>query len=222
MADKDKEGLIVQIGNTETVNKISIETSSPIIDIQSPKHEDEFYDKYHRTTFQARMGRRLDRIARRVTDNNIRLSSNTTDMIRISVKRDERSQDLVSREVSATEILPIMLPSMKDVPLRHFIRKGDEVQVPSLYTIEQQEYFEIYAPVEVKLEPEDLLFRLIYDSSADEPYVMCLQVKEQLATIGYSSINYLKYWVTFYDEPINKKIIKILKDANIKRDLLGW
>ena len=115
-----------------------------------------------------------------------------------------------------------MVPSMKDVPLRHFIRKGDEVQVPSLYTIEQQEYFEIYAPVEVKLEPEDLLFRLIYDSSADEPYVMCLQVKEQLATIGYSSINYLKYWVTFYDEPINKKIIKILKDANIKRDLLGW
>ena len=181
MADKDK----VQIGNTETVNKISIETSSPIIDIQSPKHEDDFYDKYHRTTFQARMGRRLDRIARRVTDNNIRLSSNPTDMIRISVKRDERSQDLVSREVSATEILPI--------PLRHFIRKGDEVQVPSLYTIEQQEYFEIYAPVEVKLEPEDLLFRLIYDSSADEPYVMCLQVKEQLATIGYSSINYLKY-----------------------------
>ena len=51
MADKDKEGLIVQIGNTETVNKISIETSSPIIDIQSPKHEDEFYDKYPRTTF---------------------------------------------------------------------------------------------------------------------------------------------------------------------------
>ena len=222
MADKDKEGLIVQIGNTETVNKISIETSSPIIDIQSPKHEDDFYDQYPRTTLEASMGRRLDRIARRVTDNNIRLSSNPTDMIRISVKRDERSQDLVSREVSATEILPIMLPSMKDVPLRHFIRKGDEVQVPSLYTIEQQEYFEIYAPVEVKLEPEDLLFRLIYDSSADEPYVMCLQVKEQLATIGYSSINYLKYWVTFYDEPINKKIIKILKDANIKRDLLGW
>lgn len=179
-------------------------------------------DRMHRTTFQARLGRRLDLITRKIIDNSLRLSSHPTDMIRISAKRDERSRDLVSRTIKSVEILPIILPPLKDIPLRHFVREGSEIQIPSLYTIDQQAYFEIYAPAEVKLEVEDLLFRMIYDENADEPYVLCLQVKEQFATVGYSTIKMKKFWCTVYDEALPQPIIDILHRANIKRERLQW
>lgn len=198
-----------------------IETFDPVIKV-TPKKPQVDFDRMRHTVYQARMGRHTDRILRKVTDNNIRLSSHPTDMIRLKVERDPRSRDLESRQIIGWEVLPIILPTMKDIPLRHLIREGTEVQIPSLYTIDQQTYFEIYAPVEVKLEPEDLLFRIIYDPNTQEPYIMALQVKEQLATVGYSSITMLKFWVTFYDEALPTKVVRILKDANARREDLGW
>ena len=211
------------ISSAEAFPEIS--TSSPVVSVEnhvSVKKQQKSFDPMHHTTFQARLGRRLDYIARHITDNNIRLTSHPTDMIRLHVERDPRSRDLVYRQIEGWEVLPIILPPLKDVPLRHFVREGTEVQIPSLFTIDQQAYMEIYAPAQVKLEPEDLLFRMIYDPAADDPYVLCLQVKEQLATIGYSTINYLKYFVTIFDEKIPKTVVSILKEANARREELGW
>lgn len=206
---------------------ISIDAANPSISIDNQSKKDSNSTRrMRRTTFQARLGRKLDKIHRAVLDNNIRLSSNPTDMLRIKAERDERTRDLVSRTITGCEVLPIILPPMKDIPLRHLtgIRSGTEVTIPSLYTIDQQEYFEIYAPLEVKLEPDDLLVRIIYDdlNSPDDPYVMILQVSEQFATIGYSSIRYHKYWATFYNENLPQKIIDIFKEAHRKRALLNW
>lgn len=225
MADEDNKNIPVFPSNSSEILTNAeawpeIETLAPETS-SKPVRTSEF-DKMRHTSYQARLGRRLDRISRRISDNNIRLSSHPTDMIRLKVTRDERSRDLTSRQILDWEVLPIIMPSLKDVPLRHFVREGGEIQIPSLYTIDQQTYFEMYAPVQVKLEPEDLLFRLIYDSSMPDPYIMCLQVKEQLATMGYSSINFLKYFVTFYDEAIPSKVVRILKEANARRDELGW
>lgn len=202
-----------------------VTTASPEIIVKnniSRKKQRKSFDPMHHTTFQARLGRRLDYINRQVTDNNIRLSSHPTDMIRLHIERDPRSRDLVYRQIEGWEVLPIILPPLKDIPLRHFVREGSEIQIPSLFTIDQQAYMEIYAPAQVKLEPEDLLFRMIYDPNADEPYILCLQVKEQLATIGYSTINYLKYFVTIFDEKIPKTVVSVLKEANERREELGW
>lgn len=41
-----------------------------------------------RTSYQVRLGKKLDNIVRKVTDNNIRLASQPVDMIRIKVNRD--------------------------------------------------------------------------------------------------------------------------------------
>lgn len=179
--------------------------------------------RMHRTSFQGRLGRRLDNINIKIMDNSIRLSAHPTDMIRIKADRDDRSRDLLSRTIIDAEIVPIILPTMKDIPLRKFTREGQkDVLIPSLYPIANSEYFEIYTPQEVQLDEDDLLLRLIYEKYCDEPYVMALQVKDILSTIGYSSILYNKLQVTFYDEELPSEVIKLIKEANLKRETLGW
>lgn len=182
--------------------------------------------RMRRTSFQARLGRKMDTIQRRVLDNNLRLSSNPTDMLRISIDRDERSRDIISRTLKSMEIIPIILPSMEKIPMRHLegYRGENEVTIPSLYTIDQNEYFEVFAPVECKLKPDDLIVRIIYDdvNCPDDPYVMILQISEQLASIGYSSIKYYTYWATFYNEKLPNQILDKIKSDQIKRRILGW
>lgn len=207
---------------------ISEDTTPEIIAKVEPidPQEEAIKKRMHRTTFQARLGRKMDTIHRRILDNDIRLSSHPTNMLRIAIERDPRSRDIVSRTIESAEVLPIILPPMQDIPIRHLsgYRDGQDVIVPSLYTIDQKEYFEIYAPVRVKLNPDDLLIRIIYDdvNCPDDPYVIVLQVSEQFATIGYSAVRHYKYWVTYYNEKLPQTVIDIIKKDQTKRQLLGW
>lgn len=176
-----------------------------------------------RTSYQARLGRKLDNILRKVTDNNIRLASQPVDMIRIKVNRDPISQDLISRTVVSTEIIPVIFPTMEKVPLRRLTREGNEdVLVPNLYQFYEEQYWTIYTPAEIRLDEDDILLRLIYDPYSNEPNIVALQVKESKATVGYNSIIYLEYAVTLYDEALPSEIVDIIKDANKKREELGW
>ena len=176
-----------------------------------------------RTSYQARLGRKLDNIVRKVTDNNLRLSSQPTDMIRIKVNRDPISQDLISRTIISNEIIPVIFPTMEKVPLRRLRREGGEnVLVPNLYQFYDEQYWTIYTPAEIQLDEDDLLLRLIYDPYSDEPNILCTQVKESSGTIGYSSFIYFEYKITLYDEELPDQVINIIKQANTKREELGW
>lgn len=176
-----------------------------------------------RTTYQARLGRKMDNIARKVFDNNIRLASQPTDMLRIKVNRDKISQDLLSRTIVSAEIVPIIFPSMKDVPLRRLIREdGEDILVPNLYQFYDDQFWTIYVPAEIRLDEDDLLIRIVYDPYSDEPNILCMQVKEILTTLGYNSIVYLSARVTLYDESLPSEVVNIIKDANKKRAELGW
>lgn len=179
---------------------------------------------FRRTDFQARLGRKLDNIRKRVLDNNIRLSAHPTDMLRIAVQRDERSHDLISRTIESTEIMPIILPEMEDIPLRHLIREGKDILIPSMYPIQQEEYFEVYAPVQCDLHEDDLLVRILYDSSPDinNPYVMVFQVKDILGTFSYSSLIHKKCVCTLYDEALPPRIVQLIKASILKREVLDW
>lgn len=180
--------------------------------------------RMRRTSFQARLGNKLDNITQRVIDNNIRLTSHPTDMLRIQVNRDERSHDLKSRTLKSVEILPIILPVLKDIPLRHMLRDETDILVPSMYMIANEEYFEVYAPIEVDLNEDDLLVRILTDQSYEinDPYVMVLQVKEVLGTFGYASLVWKKCLCTFYDEQLPGQIINLIKADIKKRNQLGW
>ena len=218
-------------GSNDALLKASLvaESSDPLLQSSFPRIEVyRFTEKkispiMRRTTFQARMGSRLDGIKRKVIDNSIRLASNPTDMIRVRTVRDERSRDLVSRTITESEVLPVILPEMQDIPLRRFIAEDDKsILIPSLYSIKDKAYFDLYCALECDLDIDDLLFRIIKDPGSDIPYIMCLQVKDVLSTISYSSILYSKYQVTFFDEALPSEIINIIRQESLKREKLGW
>ena len=188
------------------------------------RSKDDKYRKVRRTNFQARLGRKLDKINGRIIDNDIRLTAHPTDMIRVEAIRDARSQDLISRVIKSTEIMPILLPKMVDIPMRHLVRESKDVLIPSLYSIAQEEYFEVYAPVECDLNEDDLLMRILYDSSPeiDNPYVLVFQVKEVLGTFGYSSLLWKKCLVTIYDEALPDQVVNTVRQFIKKRESLDW
>lgn len=214
------EGIVIPISKgTSVLTKPSDKIS---IDVYK-ENPDKIHRRMRRTSFQARLGKRLDNISRKVIDNQIRLTSHPTDMLRVKAKRDPRSGDLISRTIEDAEVLPIVLPPLKDIPMRRFIREDNqEVIVPSLYPTSETTYYVLYAPMEVNLNEDDLLLRLISDPNSDNPYVLCLQVKEILGDLGYSSFRQQKFWASLYDEPLPKQVIGLLKDAIEKRGVLGW
>lgn len=178
--------------------------------------------KYRTTSFQARLGKKLDNITRKVLDDRIGLTAHPTDMLRISVKRDSRSGDLLSRTITSSEVVPIIFPKMTDVPLRQFATRDDkEVLLPSFYAFSQEQHFDLYAPIAVQLDVDDLLIRFVYNEDR-LPWISVLQVKDILSTVGYNSILYNKLQCTFYDETLPEKVLSLIRSAIDRRELLGW
>ena len=178
--------------------------------------------KYRTTSFQARLGKKLDNIARKVLDDRIGLTAHPTDMLRISVKRDSRSGDLLSRTITSSEVVPIIFPNMTDVPLRQFATRDDkEVLLPSFYAFSQEQHFNLYAPIAVQVDVDDLLIRFVYNEDR-LPWISVLQVKDILSTVGYNSILYNKLQCTFYDEALPEKVLSLIRSAIDRRELLGW
>lgn len=179
--------------------------------------------RFQRSAWQARLGARLDPIKRRVQDNQILLTSHPTDMLRVRVKEDPRSHDVISKTIVSNEILPIILPTLIDVPMRRLINKNGTYSLSiSMMEKQEREPMEAFCPLQGLLERGDLLFRIIKDPYIDKPYFMVLQVKEELGTIAYSSLLYIKYILSFYDEPLPPGVLELLAEAANKREKLTW
>lgn len=222
MADDIKK--TYEIFGDGTVDKIEADSGNVSASVIDNSAKDRRLRRMRRTTYQARLGRKMDNILQKVIDNNMRLSAHPTDMIRIEASRDSRSHDLISRTVTGVEVIPILMPNMEDIPLRHFIRDNTDTLIPSMFLIDRQEYFELYSPIEAELNEDDLLINILYDTSPsiDNAYVVVFQIKEVLGTFGYSSLIYKKLLCTFYDEALPKQIIDVIKSNIQKREILNW
>lgn len=202
---------------TVIIQSDSTNLQEPVTDVRTKAPR-----KYRTTSFQARLGKRLDNITRKVLDDRIGLTAHPTDMLRISVKRDSRSGDLLSRTITSSEVVPIIFPKMTDVPLRQFATRDDkEVLLPSFYAFSQEQHFDLYAPIAVQLDVDDLLIRFVYNEDR-LPWISVLQVKDILSTVGYNSILYNKLQCTFYDETLPEKVLSLIRSAIDRRELLGW
>lgn len=202
---------------TVIIQSDSTNLQEPVTDVRTKTPR-----KYRTTSFQARLGKKLDNIARKVLDDRIGLTAHPTDMLRISVKRDSRSGDLLSRTITSSEVVPIIFPKMTDVPLRQFATRDDkEVLLPSFYAFSQEQHFDLYAPIAVQLDVDDLLIRFVYNEDR-LPWISVLQVKDILSTVGYNSILYNKLQCTFYDETLPEKVLSLIRSAIDRRELLGW
>ena len=202
---------------TVIIQSDSTNLQEPVTDVRTKTPR-----KYRTTSFQARLGKKLDSITRKVLDDRIGLTAHPTDMLRISVKRDSRSGDLLSRTITSSEVVPIIFPKMTDVPLRQFATRDDkEVLLPSFYAFSQEQHFDLYAPIAVQLDVDDLLIRFVYNEDR-LPWISVLQVKDILSTVGYNSILYNKLQCTFYDETLPEKVLSLIRSAIDRRELLGW
>ena len=202
---------------TVIIQSDSTNLQEPVTDVRTKTPR-----KYRTTSFQARLGKKLDSITRKILDDRIGLTAHPTDMLRISVKRDSRSGDLLSRTITSSEVVPIIFPKMTDVPLRQFATRDDkEVLLPSFYAFSQEQHFDLYAPIAVQLDVDDLLIRFVYNEDR-LPWISVLQVKDILSTIGYNSILYNKLQCTFYDETLPEKVLSLIRSAIDRRELLGW
>lgn len=202
---------------TVIIQSDSTNLQEPVADVRTKTPR-----KYRTTSFQARLGKKLDNITRKVLDDRIGLTAHPTDMLRISVKRDSRSGDLLSRTITSSEVVPIIFPKMTDVPLRQFATRDDkEVLLPSFYAFSQEQHFDLYAPIAVQLDVDDLLIRFVYNEDR-LPWISVLQVKDILSTVGYNSILYNKLQCTFYDETLPEKVLSLIRSAIDRRELLGW
>ena len=202
---------------TVIIQSDSTNLQEPVADVRTKTPR-----KYRTTSFQARLGKKLDNITRKVLDDRIGLTAHPTDMLRISVKRDSRSGDLLSRTITSSEVVPIIFPKMTDVPLRQFATRDDkEVLLPSFYAFSQEQHFDLYAPIAVQLDVDDLVIRFVYNEDR-LPWISVLQVKDILSTVGYNSILYNKLQCTFYDETLPEKVLSLIRSAIDRRELLGW
>jgi len=175
----------------------------------------------HRSAWQGRLGAKMDTLRTKVLDNSLLLTAHPTDMLRIRTERDPRSQDVVSRTVVAAEVLPIVLPILKDVPMRRIIKENQQAVV-TFSMAEDAKPFEIYSALSNQLYRDDLLFRIIKDPYSDSPYLLAMQIKDEVATLAYSSLLYVKYKATIFDEKLPQAIVDQLVAFATKRELLKW
>lgn len=178
--------------------------------------------RFQRSAWQARLGAKLDPIKRKFRDNSMLLAAHPTDMLRIRVLRDPRTHDILSRKIVSNEILPIILPVMEDVPMRRLVREDHNILSLSITDVDNAKPFEVYCPSVSQLQRDDLLFRFIGDPYSESPYVLVLQVKDELGTIGYSELLHVKYSVTIYDEALPSAVVSAVYAAAIKRGRLKW
>lgn len=195
------------------------------VDIFTPKRRD-LPRRVNRTAWQARLAAKLDPIKRKVIDNQIMLSGFPIDMLRISTKRDKRTGDVQTRTVVSNEVLPIIFPEMKDVPLRRLTRDGDsgaitldlDLSVNNTHTGK----IDVFCPYAAQLERDDLLIRIWDDTVSDLPYVTVFQVKDQLGTFTTNSLLYIKHQLTLFDEQLPNQVIQVIVDTVRKRSNLRW
>ena len=173
-------------------------------------------------SWQARLGSKMDSVLKRTLDNAVSLASYPIDMIRVEVKRDPRTQDLISRTVVANEIMPIYFEKpFTELPMRR-MEYSDSEQV--ILTVDGTELKDIRVkcPLSETLNRDDLLFRIIRDDYSERPVILILQVKEELGTIGYSKLIQIDYVLSYYDEKLPESILEAVVESTTKREEVQW
>jgi hypothetical protein len=172
-------------------------------------------------TFQSRLGSKLDHISQKLNDNAISLSGTATDVIRISTKRNVQ-QDAITHSVSGIDIIEIMFPALKDVPMWRFLTNSQSQQASSLQGEESLRLFECAAPISSLIDRDDIIVKFFENPAVDNPLVLILQIKDILGTFGQRSILYSKILVTFYDEALPDQIKTWCLDMARRRKDLKW
>ena len=87
--------------------------------------------------FQSRLAMKHGIIQRKIIDNQISLAANPTDCIRVKIEKNYLG-DIDSRIVESADIVPVIWPPLKDIPIRKIGQNGS-----GQYTITSMEQIQM-------------------------------------------------------------------------------
>ncbi len=205
---------------TLDITELSLEANSIIIKTSTRKVFKK--TKIPRRAWQARLGSKMDNIFVKTLDNTISLSSYPIDMVRVQVKKDERTHDVIARTIIASDVMPIHFENpLNELPLRR-MEYNDSENIIMTVDGTKLEDIKVKCPISEILNRGDLLFRIIRDDYSERPIVLILQVKDELGTIGYSKVIQIDYILSYYDEKLPESVITAVIDSTEKREEVQW
>jgi len=163
-----------------------------------------------------------DNIKRKMFDNSMKWVGNTIDMIRVKTELTHQG-DIESREIIKADTLEIVMPTLKDIPLRRVTKEGSGFTMDSISSLDDEtQGVEVHAPMSSDVTRDDLLFWVMYDENVDLPIVLCLEVKDILGTFGGHELLYQKFKTSYFNETLPTKIIQLLIDATERRNKVNF
>jgi len=173
-------------------------------------------------SWQSRLGSKMDKVHMKTMDNIISLSSYPIDMVRVQVEKDERTHDIISRTIIANEVMPVHFEKpLNELPMRR-MEYNDSENIIMTVDGTKLEDIRVKCPISETLNRGDLLFRIIRDDYSERPIVLILQVKDELATVGYSKVIQINYILSYYDEKLPESVISAVIDSTEKREEVQW
>lgn len=135
-------------------------------------------------------------IQRKIIDNQVELAGNPTDCIRIRYTKNDEG-DIESRVITNADVIQIIWPTLKEVPIRKLSRKKpnghvDEsvgtYEISSLVDIaeegENEKLFKLYFPHNADIRAGDVIVRVFIDPDVEFPIVLAVKVSNILGTFG--------------------------------------
>lgn len=181
-------------------------------------------------SYQSRLGRFHDTMRRKLIDNQISLTGQAADTIRVRLNLTKQG-DYNSRIVESTDVIPVIFPILQDVPFRRMAAddtRGLGENDPTKIRLETAPNITELFPIEImctqidKINTGDLLFRVIMEKDFKYPMVMVLEVTEPKGTFGIQSMIYAKYDCVYYNEKLPDEVVDYVAATARRRLEIGW
>lgn len=172
-------------------------------------------------TWQSRLAANNNKISQKLTDNAIRNAGTITDVIRIRNKTNQMG-DVTSSFLDSIDIVEIMFPKLSDVPMKRFSLTNPVPIVAVNAADKPPQPFEGYAPVTSLIDQDDIILKFFVNPNGDKPWILPLQIKDNLGTFGSWSIQWIKLKITYYDDVLDPVVLDFCTQLATRRQILGW
>jgi hypothetical protein len=181
-------------------------------------------------SWQSRLQAKTNALSQKLIDNSITLAGVATDCIFIR-QNLSKQYDPVSISVDDIDVVGVMFPPLKDIPMRrflyntgHFIQANDAVE-------DETQPFECYAEVKYRIDQGSILLKFFdnpqtktpnTDEKITDPWILPLKVAEVMGTFGGRSIIWQKLNLVYMDEMIPDAIMNWCIQLAQRRQILHW
>lgn len=182
--------------------------------------------------WQSRLQAKLNILSQKLNDNAIALAGFATDVVFIRQNLNNVS-DPISITVDDIDVISIMFPGLKDVPMRRFLFTDDQFRVANdAVSEEEKQPFEVYIQSKYRVEQGSVILKFFDNphggtplgniSTTEKPWVLPLKVADIFGTFGGRSMVWQKANLVYEDHTIPQQIMSWCITLANRRQILGW